>query len=52
MKCKYVRLSLKPETIFKTMKKACMERQTVEKKGTQLRRYILSRLGIQSDITF
>lgn len=50
MKRKYVRLSLRPETILKTMKNACLERETVEKMGTVLNRYILSRLGIQSDI--
>jgi hypothetical protein len=52
MKIKYkcIRQSLKPETILKAMKKACLERETVEKMGTLLNRYILSRLGIQSVI--
>jgi hypothetical protein len=31
MKHKYIRLSLRPETILKAMKNACLERETVEK---------------------
>lgn len=50
MKYKYIRLSLTPETILKAMKKTCLEREAVEKVGTLLNRYILNRLGIQSDI--
>lgn len=35
---------------LKSREKTCLERETVEKMGTLLNRYILSRLEIQSDI--
>jgi len=50
MKHRYIRLLLRPETILKAMKQACLERETLEKIGTLLNRYISSRLGIQNDI--
>lgn len=33
MKHKYIKLSLIPETVLKTMNKACLERETVKKNG-------------------
>jgi hypothetical protein len=50
MKHKYIRLTLKPETILEAMKKAYLEKETVEKMGTLPNIYILSIPGIQSDI--